>query len=349
MVRILTVEDIAQLIKKHSLNNYLMDLLSELKQDFSRWDEFNKIPRPAFHVPGGVIELMPIADHKYFAYKYVNGHPNNPLQNKQTVIATGQLSKISNGYPLLITEMTLLTAIRTAAVSILATELLARKNASTLAIIGTGAQSEFQAIAHTLIRPIKRIQYHDIDPTAMTRFENNLKEYPVKLIPCDSNESAINNADIIIVCTACKKHQVVIENNWIKPGMHINALGGDCPGKTELAKPLLQRSKVVVEFFEQSFIEGEIQQFTEAQAKQIVHAELWEILNQKKLGRIDDQEITVFDSVGFALEDYSTLTLTHRLSEQYSIGKLMNMVPKLSDPKNLFSCLELSHHYERIQ
>ncbi len=312
-----------------------------LRSDFLRWDEFNKIPRPAFHVPDGVIELMPIADNEFFTYKYVNGHPKNPLQNKQTIVATGQLSRVADGHPLLISEMTLLTAFRTAATAALATDLLARKDSSVLALIGTGAQSDFQALAARLVRDIKTIRFHDIDPKAMQRFANNMQHYDVELIPCKSNEEAVKGADIITVCTACKDHVNVIMNDWIQPGVHINGLGGDCPGKTELEPDLLRRAKVVVEFFEQSFIEGEIQHFSEAEAKKIVHAELWELLKGSKALRTSNDEITIFDSVGFAIEDFSVLKLTYELAKQYDIGEPMNMIPQLDDPKNLFSALNL--------
>ena len=335
----MSVDKLVELIHKHGLRQYLVDLMAMLKGDFSRWQEFDKIPRPAFHVPDGVIELMPTADKELFAYKYVNGHPKNPLQNKQTIIATGQLSKVSDGHPLLISEMTVLTGLRTAATSALATEYLARKDAKTLALIGTGSQSDFQALAIAIVRDIKTIRYHDIDSQAMRRFEKNMQAYDFDLIPCNSNEEAVKGADIITVCTACKAHAVVIENSWITPGVHINGLGGDCPGKTELDKAILTRSKVVVEFFEQSFLEGEIQHFSEEEAKKIVYAELWQLVSKQKQGRVTQEEITVFDSVGFALEDFSVLKLTYQLAEKYNIGVPMNMIPALKDPKDLFSAL----------
>nr|WP_208123291.1 ornithine cyclodeaminase [Facilibium subflavum] len=339
-MNVISVENLAEIVHKHTLKQFFLDLIAALKEDFVRWDQFDKIPRPAFHVPDGVIELMPTADKELFAYKYVNGHPKNPLQNKQTIIATGQLSKVSDGHPLLISEMTVLTGLRTAATSALATDYLARKDAKTLALIGTGAQSDFQALATALVRDIKTIRYHDIDPKAMHRFEKNMKAYDFELIACDSNEEAVKGADIITVCTACKAHAEVIKDDWIKPGVHINGLGGDCPGKTELQKEILMRSTVVVEFFEQSFIEGEIQHFTEQQAKQIVEAELWEIIAGKKKGRLSEDEITVFDSVGFALEDFSALRLLYKLATKYGIGTPLNMIPQLNDPKDLFSSLK---------
>lgn len=335
----MSVDKLTTLLKKHTLEQFLLDLIDKLKHDFLRWEEFDKIPRPAFHVPNGVIELMPIADKEFFSYKYVNGHPKNPLQNKQTIVATGQLSSIADGHPLFISEMTLLTALRTAATSALATDLLARKEANTLVLIGTGAQSDFQALAANLVRDIKTIRFHDIDNAAMQRFEKNMKAYPFELIPCSSNEEAVIGADIITVCTACKNHVDVIMDGWVKPGVHINGLGGDCPGKTELEKKLLKRAKVVVEFFEQSFIEGEIQRFDEAEAEKLVHAELCELLKGSKVTRTSSDEITIFDSVGFALEDFSVLKLTYELAKKYQIAEPTNMIPQLNDPKNLFSVL----------
>ena len=340
MIRILTVEDVAALIAKHSLDQVLLDLIQMLKADFSRWNEFNKIPRPAFHVPGGVIELMPIADNEYFGYKYVNGHPQNPESGKQTVVATGQLSKVKDGYPLLMTEMTVLTALRTAATSALATDLLARKDAKTIALIGTGAQSDFQTLAHKLVRDIETVRYYDIDPDAMTRYQKNMAPYGLELIACNNAEEAVDGADIVIICTACKNHVDVIMDAWIKPGVHINGLGGDCPGKTEVEASLLKRTKNVVEFFEQSFIEGEIQRFSEDVAKSLIYAELWELVINQKPGRTSDTEITLFDSVGFAMEDFSVLKLAHKLAEQYDIGTDANMIPPIKDPKDLFSVLK---------
>ncbi len=342
MIKVISVEKLTELLERHSLDQFLLDLIQQLKHDFLRWEEFDKMPRPAFHVPDGVIELMPIADKTLFSYKYVNGHPKNPLQNKPTIVATGQLSSVADGYPLLISEMTLLTALRTAATSALATDLLARQNATTLALIGTGAQSDFQALGTGLVRDIKTIRFHDTDPKAMQRFMHNMRAYNFELIACKSNEEAVREADIVTVCTACKQHVDVIMDEWIKPGVHINGLGGDCPGKTELQLSLLKRAKVVVEFFSQSFIEGEIQRFSEIEAQQIVHAELWELLKGTQLARSSANEITIFDSVGFAIEDFSVLKLTHNLTEKYNIGEPMNMTPNLSNPKDLFSVLKLN-------
>ncbi|QIV94384.1 ornithine cyclodeaminase [Allofrancisella frigidaquae] len=338
-MRILSVQDMSSIVTKHGFDNFVNDLVKYLKEDFLRWNEFDKSPRYAAHVPGGVIELMPTANKKLFTYKYVNGHPKNPESGKQTVIATGQLSEVKHGYPLLISEMTLLTALRTAAATILATDYLARKNSKTIALIGTGAQSEFQTLAHKLIRPIKTVRYFDTDPKAMKKYANNMKGAGLELIACDSAKQACEGADIIVVCTACKLHATVIENDWIKKGVHINGLGGDCPGKTELDKNILFRGKVVVEYTQQSMIEGEIQNLTQQEIDQVLHAEVWEIVTGAKKGRESDDEITIYDSVGFAIEDFSVLRLALDLAEKYDIGSQMDMVPPIKDPKNLYSII----------
>lgn len=341
-MKLMTVEDVAQLVKLHGFNNFVFDLVSYIKSDFARWHDFDKSPRHAIHVDGGVIELMPVADKDLYTFKYVNGHPKNPFSSKQTVVATGQLSQVIDGYPLMFSEMTVLTAFRTAATAIIASDLLAKKDSQILAIIGTGAQSEFQTLAHKLIRNIKEVRYFDIDPAAMVKYAENLKDAGLDLVACNNAESAVKGADIVVVCTACKGHYNVVLNDWLSPGMHINGLGGDCPGKTELEYEILFRSKLVVEYLPQSLIEGEIQRLTKEQADKVVYGELWELITNKKPGRVDDIEVTVFDSVGFAVEDFSVLRLVYELARKYGLGKDLNFIPPIADPKNLIKVVEES-------
>jgi ornithine cyclodeaminase len=339
-MKIISVESVTELLNRHGFDNYMRDLMRDLKRDFGRWQSFTKMPRPAMHVPGGVLELMPICDNElYYTFKYVNCHPKNPLIGKQTVVATGQLSRIDTGYPLMFSEMTILTALRTAATSALATDLMARKNAQTVAIIGTGAQSEFQIKGLQLVRDIREVRYFDIDPKAMDKFEKNMKKTSLKLIRCKNAKEAVRGADIITVVTACKANVAVIKNEWIMAGVHINALGGDTVGKTELELSILPRARVAVEYFDQSFIEGEIQRLSKKEAKKLVYAEMYELVTKKKKGRENEKEITLFDSVGIALEDYSVLRLTYELAEKYKIGEDRNLTPVMKDPKNLLSVI----------
>ncbi|MDD5357511.1 MAG: ornithine cyclodeaminase, partial [Candidatus Pacebacteria bacterium] len=261
-MKILSVELVSELVKRHGLENFLAGLIKELRYDFRRWHEFNKIPRPAMHVPGGVLELMPICDATYYAFKYVNCHPKNPENGLMTVVATGQLSRIDTGYPLLFSEMTLLTALRTAATTAIATDYMARKNSHTLAIVGTGAQSEFLVRAIALVRDIKEVRYFDIDSSAMDKFERNMEGGKFKMVRCSNARETVRGSDIITTCTACRAHVNVLKNSWIKSGVHINGIGGDSVGKTELEFPILNRCRIVVEYFDQCVAEGEIQRFS---------------------------------------------------------------------------------------
>lgn len=338
-MKIITEEILADIVKRHGFENYLLDLMKRLKHDFSRWQEFNKMPRPAMHVPGGVLELMPICDDTYYTFKYVNCHPKNPDAGLMTVVATGQLSCTITGYPLMFSEMTLLTALRTAATTAIATDLMARKNSHVLALIGTGAQSEFLVKAICLVRNITEVRYFDIDTVAMDKFEKNMSGSLFKLIRGASAEDTVTSADIITTCTACKANVDVLKNSWIKPGVHINGIGGDTIGKTELEFSILSRCRIAVEYFDQTVIEGEIQRFAKEEAVQKVHTGLHELITDKKSGRDNEADITLYDSVGIGLEDYSALRLTYKLATQYRLGLECNLTPILTNPKNLISLL----------
>lgn len=339
-MKIITVESLIKLINLHGFDNFMKDLMISLSRDFGRWRMFTQIPRPGMYVANGVLELMPICDNElYFTFKYVNLHPKNTMVGKQTVVATGQLVAVDTGYPLMFSEMTVLTALRTAATSALAADFMARKNAQTLAIIGTGAQSEFQVKAIQIVRDIAEIRYFDIDAKAMDKFEKNINDKDVKMIRCKNAKQATKGADIITVCTARYGHVEVLKKDWIKGGVHINAIGGDSKGKTELEKDILSACRIVVEYFDQAKDEGEIQVLQKRKVKKLVYGELHELVTSIKSGRENDREITLFDSVGIALEDYSALRLTYELSQKYNIGEELNIIPKLDNPKNLYGVL----------
>jgi ornithine cyclodeaminase len=334
-MKLIDINTLLKIINKTSLNTFYLKLIKALEADFSRWHEFNKSARHATHSANGVIELMPCSDKQFYSFKYVNGHPSNTLENKLCVAAIGMLSDSQNGYPLMISEMTLLTALRTAATGALAAKYLARKESHHIAIIGNGAQAEFQALAFNSVFPLHSISFYDIDEQAMEKFSKNMHTYNFKLLPCSNIKQCIKNADIIVTATAAKKRINLFSIDQIKPGTHIHAMGGDCPGKTEFDKEILNQAKVVVEYLEQSLQEGEVQQGDES----VVDAELWEIIQSKKIARENDSEITFFDSVGFALEDFSTLRLIYQLSEQMQLGEEVNLVPQLDNAKDLFGLL----------
>ena len=334
-MKILTVTDIRKLIRIIGRENFFARIITALEEDFGRWSEFILSPRHATLYPHGVIELMPCADQQHYAFKYVNGHPGNPLKGKLTVVAIGLLSDVGSGYPLMISEMTLLTAFRTAATGVLAAKYLARADAKSLAIIGTGAQAEFQVMAFAGFFQLEEIRFFDTDPEAMVKFSRNLSGQKFTLIHCRSIIEAVRQADIVITATAAKRRQSLFEFEDISSGAHIHAMGGDCPGKTELSAELLNQVKLVVEYKPQSLVEGEVQQC----AANLIYAELWELVCKIKPGRQNNHEITLFDSVGFALEDYSILRVVYELAKDYQLGAELPLIPELDNPKNLFGLL----------
>ena len=336
MTTLLTPSDLARLVASVGLPALLERLGQAIEADFRRWPEFDKVPRVASHSAGGVIELMPVADATRYSFKYVNGHPGNAAHGLPTVMAFGVLAEVATGAPLLLSELTLATAMRTAATSVLAARHLARPDARCMAVIGNGAQSEFQALAFHHGLGITRLRLFDTDPTATARLVRHLQATPgLQLEVCSSTAEAVRGADIVTTITADKRNAVILTPALIEPGMHLNAVGGDCPGKTELHPAVVERARVFVEYEPQTRIEGELQQMPAGFAV----TELWRVLAGLAAGRHSADEVTLFDSVGFALEDYSTLSLLHRLARERGLGREIELIPALEDPRNLFGLL----------
>lgn len=335
MVPFVGVSDLCRIVGEVGLEPFLRGLAARLEADFSRWDAFEKSARYATHVPGGVIELMPAVDSEYFAFKQVNGHPGNTSAGLQTVAALGVLTRVDTGYPVLLSEMTLLTALRTAAMSALAATYLARPSSRVMAIIGQGAQSEFQAIAFKALLGIERVQCWDIDPQASQKFAFNLAGSGIEVVISASADEAVIGADVITTVTADKVNARILSENMVGSGLHINAVGGDCPGKTELAPEILSRARVFVEYAPQTRIEGEIQQMPE----DFEVTELWSVFTGASPGRTSEKEVTIFDSVGFGIEDFSALTYLYELIAERSVGHKLDLIAEPGDPRDLFGLL----------
>lgn len=331
------VSGMSRWIESEGIEQILVGLAREIEKDYRRWHLFHKIPRVATHTPIGVIELMPTSDGEEYSFKYVNGHPDNPARGFQTVTAFGVLADVDNGYPTFIAEMTILTAMRTAAVSALVANWLARPGSRVMAMIGTGSQAEFQALAMRALVGIDTLRIHDVDPAAMAKLRANLEPLGFTIIDCVSAADAAHGADVVTTCTADKALAQVLHSVDIAPGTHINGIGGDCPGKTELSRELLQMGPVFVEFEEQTRIEGDIQQMP----ADFPVTEIWRVFTGQAPGRRFDDEVTIFDSVGFALNDFSALRFVRdsiRASERGSdFTQDIEIVADPRDPKDLFS------------
>jgi ornithine cyclodeaminase len=330
----LTTQDLTRIVTAKGLPALFGRLVDYLEADFRRWEDFDKSARTAAHSEVGVIELMPIADDREFSFKYVNGHPGNTRLGLSTVVAFGVLADMRTGMPTLISELTLTTALRTAATSVMAAKVLARKDSRTMALIGNGAQSEFQALAFHHLLGINEVRVYDVDPAATDKLVRNLAAAApaLRVLRSASIAQAVRGADIVTTVTADKANADILTPEMIEPGMHINGVGGDCPGKTELATAVVENASVFVEFEPQSRIEGEVQQMP----ADFPVTELWRVLTMQAAGRRNVAEVTLFDSVGFALEDYSALRLVRDCAIELGLGHEAGLIPALRDPKDLF-------------
>ncbi|RUU53545.1 ornithine cyclodeaminase, partial [Mesorhizobium sp. M7A.T.Ca.TU.009.01.1.1] len=312
-----------------------VELAGYIEDDFRRWELFDKTPRVASHSAEGVIELMPTSDGEVYGFKYVNGHPKNMREGRQTVTAFGMLADVHNGYPVLLSEMTILTALRTAAMSALAAKYLAPAGSSCMALIGNGAQAEFQAVAFKALLGVDRLRLYDIDRTATEKCIRNLAGLGFDMVACGTAQEAVEGADIITTVTADKQYATILTDNMVGSGVHINAVGGDCPGKTELHRDILLRSDIFVEYPPQTRIEGEIQQL--APDHEVI--ELWQVMSGAVQGRRDPGQITLFDSVGFAIEDFSALRYVRDQLRSTGLYQELDMLADPDEPRDLFGML----------
>ncbi|SEP56567.1 ornithine cyclodeaminase [Thalassovita taeanensis] len=335
LVPFVSVDHMMQLVHHIGLPAMLRGLADYIEDDFRRWADFDKTPRIASHSADGVIELMPTSDSESYGFKYVNGHPKNMKNGLQTVTAFGLLADMDTGYPVLLTEMTLLTALRTAATSALVARYLAPKNATTMAMIGNGAQSEFQSLAMQAICGITHVRLYDIDPAATAKVVRNLTGTGLHVTACTTPEQAIEGAQILTTCTADKQQATILTDNMVGAGVHINAIGGDCPGKTELAAAILHRSDIFVEYPPQTRIEGEIQQL----AADHPVTEIWQVITGAATGRRDARQITLFDSVGFATEDFSALRYIRDQIQGSAFFQPLDLLADPDDPRDLYGML----------
>jgi ornithine cyclodeaminase len=341
MVDYTGVERVRELVNRKGVATFIEELAAEIEADYRRWPEFDKSPRHAVHSPVGVIELMPISDGRLYSFKYVNGHPKNTAEGLLTVTAFGVLADVDTGYPRLVSELTLTTALRTAAMSTLAARYMARPDSRVMALIGNGAQSEFQSIAFHHQLGIRELRLYDVDPAATAKLARNLEALSLpglRVVRCGSAGEAARGADIVTTVTADKRNAIILTPDMVEPGMFLNAVGGDCPGKTELHGDILRRAdaRVVVEYEPQSRVEGEVQQMP----ADFPVIEFAAVAAGRTSGRGNDHEVTIFDSVGFALEDFSSLRYVHRLHrEERGSHATLDLVPALEDPKDLFALL----------
>jgi ornithine cyclodeaminase len=204
-----------------------------------------------------------------------------------------------------------------------------------MAMIGNGAQSEFQALGFKAILGMSKLRLYDIDRTASERCAQNLSGMGFDIEICKTPQDAVEGTQIITTATADKQYATILTDNMIGTGVHINGVGGDCPGKTELHRDILLRSNIFVEYTPQTRIEGEIQQLDDDHPV----TELWEVILGQAKGRADANQVTLFDSVGFAIEDFSALRYLRDQLEATGHYESLDMIADPDEPRDLFGML----------
>jgi alanine dehydrogenase len=244
----------------------------------------------------GFLGLMPAYTGAALGTKLVAFYPRNT--DVPTHHAKILLFKPETGEPLATMDGRLITEVRTAAVSALATERLARPDASVLAIIGSGVQARSHLEALRLVRDFREVRVWS--PRRAAAFAN---EHGVHAAV--SAEEAVRGADVVV--TATTSQTPVLSGEWLSPGAHVNAVGAPRPGWRELDDEVLRRTRVYVDSREAAVKEsGDIIAAGE------IFAEIGEVVAGTKTGRRSDEEVTLFKSLGLAVEDVATAELVYR-------------------------------------
>jgi ornithine cyclodeaminase len=205
-----------------------------------------------------------------------------------------------------------------------------------MAMIGNGARAEFQALAMEAVIGIKEVRLYDIDPKAVGKTVANLANSGLTITACNTTHEAVKGVHITTTCTADKQFATILTDNMVGAGMQINAIGGDCPGKTELAHDILQRAETFVEYAPQTRIEGEIQQME----PDYPVTEFWRVARGEAIGRRDAHQLTLFDSVGFAIEDFSALWYVRETLNGTDFYQAIDIIADPDNPRDLFRMLQ---------
>jgi alanine dehydrogenase len=256
------------------------------------WTMPPKVYVPAY--PEGDFRAMPALGAGHALLKWVTSFPGNPAQGLPTVTGLVLLSDATNGMPKAVLDAGAVTSLRTGAAAVLAAETLGRADAETAAVIGAGVNGE--AAAQTFIARGRRVQLWDLD---RTRAESVAERLGAEVAPGRDEALA---ADLLVTVTPGKN--ILLEEGSLRPGQHASLMGADGPGKAEIAVEELARVHVFCDDWEQASHNGELVHALEAGRLQRDDVtELGSVLAGDAEGRRGDDEVTVFDSTGLAIQD----------------------------------------------
>ena len=278
-----------------------------------------------FSKHNGDLRTMPayLEESDVAGVKIVTVHPSNPKEhNLPTVMATIFLTDPRTGFLKAIMDGTYLTALRTGAAGGIAAKYLSREDSETVGIIGAGIQARTQLMALKEVRSISSVKVYDLSKDASEKYAKEMSELlNAKVEVVQSAKEAADSSDIIVTATPAIRPVIICD--WILPGVHINAIGADAPGKEELDPEILRKAKIVVDDWDQAIHGGEVNVPISKGIikKEDIYADIGEIVTGRKRGRESESEITVFDSTGLAIQDVAVASLVFEKAKEKGLGQ----------------------------
>lgn len=283
-----------------------------------------------FKEHGGDLRVMPayIETLGVAGVKVVNSHPANPSKyTLPTVMATLILIEPATGRPLCIMDGTLITRYRTGAAAAVATKHLYGRHSGIVALIGAGAMAPYviEALRHTIT--IEMVKVYDIVKSKAESLASWCREkLGLEALAATSAEEAVRGSDVLVTLTPSRKP--VVNDEWVAPGTHINAMGADAPGKQELDPKILKRARIIVDDMEQALHSGEVNvPISQGVLRpDEICCELGEVASGLKRGRLSPSDITVFVSTGLAIQDVATAWLVYTEALKLGLGTTVRIV-----------------------
>jgi alanine dehydrogenase len=304
------------------------ELIEALEQAHIQYSTGNAVMPVRLVVPlpqiGGRITSMPgyLNADKALGMKVVTYFQNNPKQNLPAILATIMLFSAETGKMIAAMDGSYITAIRTACASAMATKVLANPQTPVLGILGAGVQARAHIQALARVRKLEKIKlYSPSGASAAALKQEMAPQFQATIEATNSADEAVRNADLVVTVTTAK--EPILKKDWLKPGVHINAVGSHRPDLREIDGATLARAKVVVDSREAIMAEcGDILLAIKegSIAKENIHGEIGEVLAGTKPGRARADEITLYKSVGIAIQDVATANLVYYKALKQGVG-----------------------------
>ena len=339
---VITKSDLRQILERVGLDTLMDEMIRRLTHALKGFDERHSTikPRDGFQYTyphPGVIEWMPsMRNQETITVKMVAYNPKNPeRENLPTILSSASLYDAQTGSLRCLCDATFLTALRTGAASAIASQHLAREDAHILGMIGCGAQAVSQIHALSRCFPLREILVFDVAAAQCHSLPQRLAPLGLAVRVADV-ETVVQHADILCTATSVAIGEgPVFPPTEVKPWLHINAIGSDLPGKTELPLALLQKAFVCPDFPAQAKVEGECQQLADA----AVGASLVDVVKQPEEFASLRTSLSIFDSTGYALEDQIALEMLHHYAQADQLGTPMHIEALTEDVYNPYSLL----------